>query len=172
MAVFIFSGSLTKEDLAHLEEDGGAAKFWNPGEELGIPPHVLQHLTAQDIDYLREEARKKPPVFIDRNKINWELVDDVDHDGIHTRTCAEKKQIMELPAYACFCADVRPLAFADWKKTDAFPHWAYCSSCYKRLVPNTEWIRIYNIPTKYCPNCGATMRNPRFYEKKGKEKTE
>lgn len=44
-----------------------------------------------------------------------------------------------------------------WNYTDGFPHWVYCSICYKRLVPNKEWIADYNIPTNYCPNCGAKM---------------
>lgn len=44
-----------------------------------------------------------------------------------------------------------------WKCTDAYPHWCYCANCYKKFVPNVEWIELYNIPTKYCPNCGAIM---------------
>lgn len=44
-----------------------------------------------------------------------------------------------------------------WKTTDACPHWLYCLNCYKRIVPNVEWIEQYNIPTNYCPNCGAKM---------------
>lgn len=158
MATFIFSGGLTKEDLEQLEQDGGTAKFWDPAQELGIPTEVLGKLTAADVEYLREKTRKKPPVFIDRNKIRWVLVDDVDHDGIHTRVCAEKEQIEQLPAYACIAADLRPVVYADWKRTEAFPHHIYCSACFHTLVPNAEWIRIYNIPTRFCPHCGAMMR--------------
>lgn len=44
-----------------------------------------------------------------------------------------------------------------WHQTDAYPHWLCCDQCYKRLVPNVEWIEVYNIPTNYCPNCGARM---------------
>lgn len=44
-----------------------------------------------------------------------------------------------------------------WRCTDAFPHWLYCDQCYKRIVPNKEWVELYNIPTNYCPNCGAKM---------------
>lgn len=45
-----------------------------------------------------------------------------------------------------------------WRCSDAFPHWLYCDQCYKRIVPNVNWIEEYNIPTNYCPNCGADMR--------------
>ncbi len=45
-----------------------------------------------------------------------------------------------------------------WKETEAFPHWLYCDQCFKRIVPNVNWISEYNIPTNYCPNCGADMR--------------
>lgn len=45
-----------------------------------------------------------------------------------------------------------------WLYTDAYPHWMYCDRCHKRIVPNKEWIELYNIPTNYCPNCGANMK--------------
>lgn len=45
-----------------------------------------------------------------------------------------------------------------WLYTDAYPHWMYCDRCYKRIVPNKEWIELYNIPTNYCPHCGADLR--------------
>ena len=46
---------------------------------------------------------------------------------------------------------------ARWKTTDAYPHWLYCTNCYKKMLPNVKWVNIYNIPTNYCPNCGAKM---------------
>lgn len=62
------------------------------------------------------------------------------------------KLIDELPA-----VDAAPVVHSQWKQTDAYPHWLYCQNCYKRIVPNVEWIEEYNIPTSYCPNCGAKM---------------
>lgn len=158
MAVFIFVGDLTEEDIEHLARDGGAEKNYDLAAELGVSAEVLKHLTAEDIEDLRKKERGKPPVFIDRNKIRWTLVDDVDHDGIHTRICAEKEQVEALPVFAGVRADIKPIVYADWKLTDELPRRPYCSACYRQLVPNLEWIRIYDIPTKFCPSCGATMR--------------
>lgn len=53
--------------------------------------------------------------------------------------------------------DAMPVTHSRWNQTDAYPHWLYCLNCYKRIVPNVEWIEVYNIPTNYCPNCGAKM---------------
>lgn len=53
--------------------------------------------------------------------------------------------------------DAAPVVRSRWKQTDAYPHWLYCLNCYKRIVPNVEWIEEYSIPTNYCPNCGAKM---------------
>ena len=55
-------------------------------------------------------------------------------------------------------ADVRENVHGEWRTTDAFPHWLCCTKCYKRLVPNVNWVDEYNIPTNFCPNCGADMR--------------
>ena len=55
-------------------------------------------------------------------------------------------------------ADVVEVKHGKWKMTDAFPHWLYCDQCFKRIVPNANWIEEYNIPTNWCPNCGADMR--------------
>lgn len=44
-----------------------------------------------------------------------------------------------------------------WLQTEAYPHWVYCSNCMQRFVHNSEWIEQYDIPTNYCPNCGAKM---------------
>lgn len=60
--------------------------------------------------------------------------------------------LKEVPA-----VDAAPVVHSQWKQTEAYPHWLYCQNCYKRIVPNVEWIKEYNIPTNYCPNCGAKM---------------
>lgn len=52
---------------------------------------------------------------------------------------------------------IDPVKHGKWKYTEAHPHWMFCDQCYKRIVPNKEWIKEYNIPTNYCPNCGAKM---------------
>lgn len=44
-----------------------------------------------------------------------------------------------------------------WRTTDTYPHGMWCSECNKKFIPNMEWIGIYDIPTNYCPNCGAKM---------------
>lgn len=48
-----------------------------------------------------------------------------------------------------------------WHYTDAYPHWMCCDQCFKKFLPNREWVELYNIPTNYCPNCGADMRGGR-----------
>ena len=53
--------------------------------------------------------------------------------------------------------DVAPIIHARWHYTDAYPHGVYCSNCNRKFLHNMEWIGIYDIPTKYCPNCGALM---------------
>ena len=56
-----------------------------------------------------------------------------------------------------YTSDRVAVVHARWKTTDAYPHWLYCTNCYKKMLPNVEWVQIYNIPTNYCPNCGAQM---------------
>ena len=55
-------------------------------------------------------------------------------------------------------ADVHENRVGKWLLTDAYPHRLYCDQCYKKMLPNAEWAEAYNIPTKFCPNCGADMR--------------
>ena len=53
--------------------------------------------------------------------------------------------------------DAALVVHSQWRQTDAYPHRLYCLKCYKSIVPNVEWIELYNISTNYCPNCGAKM---------------
>lgn len=54
-------------------------------------------------------------------------------------------------------ADVAPVIHARWHYTGTYPHGVYCSNCNRMFLPNMEWIGIYDIPTNYCPCCGAKM---------------
>lgn len=65
---------------------------------------------------------------------------------------AAAKMIGLLPS-----ADVAPVVHARWRYTDAYPHQVWCPNCNRKFLPNMEWIGIYNIPTNYCPCCGAIM---------------
>ena len=44
-----------------------------------------------------------------------------------------------------------------WMTTDAYPHHLYCSVCYKTYAKNAKWVNELDLPTNYCPNCGARM---------------
>ena len=44
-----------------------------------------------------------------------------------------------------------------WMTTDAYPHHLYCSVCYKTYAKNAKWVNELDLPTNYCPNCGAQM---------------
>lgn len=46
----------------------------------------------------------------------------------------------------------------EWLITEAYPHRAYCSKCYKTYA-QTSWVvwEDGTLPRKYCPNCGAKM---------------
>lgn len=44
-----------------------------------------------------------------------------------------------------------------WLTTDAYPHHLYCSVCYKTYAKNAKWVNELDLPTNYCPNCGARM---------------
>ena len=60
--------------------------------------------------------------------------------------------IDKLPA-----VDAKPVIYGKWLRTDAYPHHVYCSICYKTLVTNEEFLKRYEIPNNFCPNCGAKM---------------
>lgn len=54
-------------------------------------------------------------------------------------------------------ADVAPVRHGRWLTTDAYPHHLYCSVCYKTYAKNAKWVNELDLPTNYCPNCGALM---------------
>ena len=60
--------------------------------------------------------------------------------------------IKEAPA-----ADVAEVRHGRWLTTDAYPHHLYCSVCYKTYAKNAKWVNELDLPTNYCPNCGARM---------------
>lgn len=54
-------------------------------------------------------------------------------------------------------ADVVEVRRGRWLTTDAYPHHLYCSVCYKTYAKNAKWVNELDLPTNYCPNCGARM---------------
>ena len=54
-------------------------------------------------------------------------------------------------------ADVVEVRHGRWLTTDAYPHHLYCSVCYKTYAKNAKWVNELDLPTNYCPNCGAPM---------------
>lgn len=62
------------------------------------------------------------------------------------------EKIDSLPA-----ADVVEVRRGRWMTTDAYPHHLYCSVCYKTYAKNAKWVNELDLPTNYCPNCGARM---------------
>lgn len=54
-------------------------------------------------------------------------------------------------------ADVVEVRHGRWMTTDAYPHHLYCSVCYKTYAKNAKWVNELDLPTNYCPNCGAKM---------------
>lgn len=61
-------------------------------------------------------------------------------------------------------ADVAPVRHGRWMTTDAYPHHLYCSVCYKTYVKNAKWVNELDLPTNYCPNCGARMNKEDEHE--------
>lgn len=55
-------------------------------------------------------------------------------------------------------ADVAEVRHGRWMTTDAYPHHLYCSVCYKTYAKNAKWVNELDLPTNYCPNCGALMQ--------------
>lgn len=62
-------------------------------------------------------------------------------------------------------ADVVEVRRGRWMTTDAYPHHLYCSVCYKTYAKNAKWVNELDLPTNYCPNCGALMREIKNGEK-------
>ena len=54
-------------------------------------------------------------------------------------------------------ADVVEVRRGRWLTTGAYPHHLYCSVCYKTYAKNAKWVNELDLPTNYCPNCGARM---------------
>lgn len=52
---------------------------------------------------------------------------------------------------------LEPVRHGRWLHTDAYPHRVYCSCCYRTIITNAELMYRYEIPTNFCPNCGAKM---------------
>ena len=61
-----------------------------------------------------------------------------------------RQNILDMPT-----ADVVPVRHGRWLTTDAYPHRLYCSVCYKTYCKNVNWIDELELPTKFCPACGA-----------------
>ena len=61
-------------------------------------------------------------------------------------------------------ADVAPVRHGRWMTTDAYPHHLYCSVCYKTYAKNAKWVNELDLPTNYCPNCGARMNKEDEHE--------
>lgn len=53
--------------------------------------------------------------------------------------------------------DAAPVVHSRWNQTDAYPQRLYCLNCYHMIVPNVDMVERYDIPTNYCPSCGAKM---------------
>ena len=61
-------------------------------------------------------------------------------------------------------ADVVEVRHGRWLTTDAYPHHLYCSVCYKTYAKNAKWVNELDLPTNYCPNCGARMNKEDEHE--------
>lgn len=73
-------------------------------------------------------------------------------DGEYCGYCTEDVSLNSIPA-----ADISEARHGRWLTTDAYPHHLYCSVCYKTYAKNAKWVNELDLPTNYCPNCGARM---------------
>ena len=73
-------------------------------------------------------------------------------DGEYCGYCTEDVSLDSIPT-----ADVVEVRHGRWLTTDAYPHHLYCSVCYKTYAKNAKWVNELDLPTNYCPNCGARM---------------
>lgn len=70
----------------------------------------------------------------------------------HVNGTVDCNDIARFPA-----VDAEPVRHGRWLHTDAYPHRVYCSCCYRTIITNAELMYRYEIPTNFCPNCGAKM---------------
>ena len=95
-------------------------------------------------EYIEKAAVEK---FIEDGLNNPNKNKAFGHDAIEIMA-----EIHYMPA-----ADVAPVRHGRWLTTDAYPHHLYCSVCYKTYAKNAKWVNELDLPTNYCPNCGARM---------------
>lgn len=99
------------------------------------------------------------PKYIDANALK-ELLK---HSAKSTKGIGASNDVLKCFAYCINKIDTAPTADAAkvrhgrWEITDAYPHWMCCSVCHKAVVRNIEVIERYEIPTSFCPSCGAMM---------------
>lgn len=91
--------------------------------------------------------------YIERAAVEKMLEDaQLISDGEYCGYCTEDVSLNSIPA-----ADVVEVRHGRWLTTDAYPHHLYCSVCYKTYAKNAKWVNELDLPTNYCPNCGARM---------------
>lgn len=95
-------------------------------------------------EYIERAAVEK---FIEDGLNNPDKNKAFGHDAIEIMA-----EIHYMPA-----ADVVEARHGRWLTTDAYPHRLYCSVCYKTYAKNAKWVNELDLPTNYCPNCGARM---------------
>lgn len=95
-------------------------------------------------EYIERAAVEK---FIEDGLNNPDKNKAFGHDAIEIMA-----EIHYMPA-----ADVVEVRHGRWLTTDAYPHHLYCSVCYKTYAKNAKWVNELDLPTNYCPNCGALM---------------
>ena len=95
-------------------------------------------------EYIERAAVEK---FIEDGLNNPDKNKAFGHDAIEIMA-----EIHYMPA-----ADVVEVRHGRWLTTDAYPHHLYCSVCYKTYAKNAKWVNELDLPTNYCPNCGARM---------------
>ena len=93
--------------------------------------------------------------------IEREAVEEFIQDGLNNpdKDKAFGHDAIEILAGIHFmlAADVAPVRHGRWLTTDAYPHHLYCSVCYKTYAKNAKWVNELDLPTNYCPNCGARI---------------
>ena len=95
-------------------------------------------------EYIERAAVEK---FIEDGLNNPDKNKAFGHDAIEIMA-----EIHYMPA-----ADVVEVRHGRWLTTDAYPHHLYCSVCYNTYAKNAKWVNELDLPTNYCPNCGARM---------------